>query len=166
VGIPRSRIAPETPLRELMPWKSRKKQWRGIQDHLRFALPELKWPLWLVALPLVFIGLLVTLSWPRLLSFVGAASWLIAIVGGFCLWAIVLRLLAPFARTFPRSCETVGDLAKLTLARNYSKIATEHGISSEREVLAALRQLIAAEESIDVQTILPDTLFPEGLNIY
>jgi hypothetical protein len=78
----------------------------------------------------------------------------------------LLRLLAPFARTFPRSCETVGDLAKLTLARNYSKIATEHGISSELEVLAALRQLIAAEESIDVQTILPDTLFPEGLNIY
>jgi hypothetical protein len=166
VGIPRSRIAPETPLRELMPWKNRKKQWRGIQDHLRFALPELKWPLWLVALPLVFVGLLFALGWPRLVSFLGPASWLLAVVGGFCLWVLVLKLLAPLARTLPRSCETVGDLAKLTLARNYSKIATEHGISSERDVLEALRQLIAAEESIDVQKILPDTLFPEGLNIY
>jgi hypothetical protein len=162
----RSRIAPETPLRELMPWKSRKKQWRAMQDHLSFALPELRWPLWLVALPLVFVGLLFTLGWPRLVSFLGPASWLLAVVGGFCLWVLVLKLLAPLARTLPRSCETVGDLAKLTLARNYSRIATEHGISSEREVLEVLRQLIAAEESIDVQTILPETLFPEGLNIY
>jgi hypothetical protein len=55
---------------------------------------------------------------------------------------------------------------KLTLARNYGGIASESGVSSEREVLLLLRQLIAAEESIDVQEILPDTLFPQGLKIY
>jgi hypothetical protein len=33
-GVARARIAPATSLRELMPWKTRKKQWRKIQNHV------------------------------------------------------------------------------------------------------------------------------------
>jgi len=163
--ISRAKITPETPLRELMPWRDRKRQWRRMQEHLRFVLPELRWPLWLVALSLVVVISVFTLEWTRLVSFAGSAVGLLTVLSGFLAWAFLLKLLAPLARNFPRSCESFGDLVKLTLARNYAGIASEHGVSSEREVLLLLRQLIAAEESIDVQEILPDTLFPEGLKI-
>jgi hypothetical protein len=159
----RADITPETPLRELMPWRDRKRQWRRMQEHLRFVLPELRWPLWLVALSLAVVISVFTLGWTRLVSLAGSAAGLLTVMGGFLALAFLLKLLAPLARHFPRSCES---FVKLTLARNYAGIASEYGVSSEREVLLLLRQLIAAEESIDVEEILPDTLFPEGLKIY
>jgi hypothetical protein len=165
-GISRAKITPETPLRELMPWKDRRRRWREIQNQLRFVLPELRWPLWLVALSFVIVGAVFALGWARLVSLVGSASWLFTLFGAFCAWVLLLKLLAPFARTFPRSCKTFGDLIKLLLARNYAQIASMHGGSSQREVLLVLRQLVAAEESIDVEEVVSNTLFPEGLKIY
>jgi hypothetical protein len=164
--ISRAKITPETPLRELMPWKDRKRRWRQMQEHLRVVLPELRWPLWLVALSLAVVISVFTLGWTRLVSLAGSAAGVLTVLGGFLALAFLLKLLAPLARHFPRSCESFGDLVKLTLARNYAGIASEYGVSSKREVLLLLRQLIAAEESIDVEEILPDTLFPEGLKIY
>jgi len=55
---------------------------------------------------------------------------------------------------------------KLTLAGSYKRIASEYGVSSERVVHLILRHLIAVEEGIHVQEVVPDTLFPEGLKIY
>jgi len=168
-SIPRARITPETSLRELMAWNDRRKRWREIQDHLRFVLPELRWPLWLVALSLAMVCAVFTLpplGWARLVPFAGSAWGLVTLVGAICVWVLLLKLLAPLARTFPRSCDSFGDFVKLVLARNYAKIASEHGRSSGREVLLILSQLVAAEESIDVEEIGPNTLFPEGLKIY
>jgi hypothetical protein len=164
--ISRATITPETLLRELMPLKGRKRQWRQMQEHLKLVLPDLRGPLWLILLSLVIVISVFTLGWTRLVSFAGSAAGLLTVLGGFFAWAFLLKLLAPLARNFPRNCESFGDLVKLTLARNYGGIASEYGVSSEREVLLLLRQLIAAEESIDVQEILPDTLFPQGLKIY
>jgi hypothetical protein len=165
-GISRARITPETPLRELMPWKGRRRRWREIQNQLRFVLPELRWPLWLVALSFVVVAAVFWLGWNRLVSFAGSASGLFTFFGAICAWILLLKLLATFARTFPRSCETFGDFVKLLLARNYAQIASMHGWSSEREVLLVLRQLVAAEVSIDVEKVDSSTLFPEGLKIY
>jgi hypothetical protein len=167
--IPRDRITPERSLYELMPWNDRRKRWRRIQDHLGFVLPDLRWPLWLAALSLVIVATVFTLpplGWARFASFAGSASVLFTLVGGFCAWILLLKLLTPVARSFPRSCESMGDFVKLALGRNYAKIASEHGLSSAREIVLILRQLIAAEEGIDVEEIVPDTLFPEGLKIY
>jgi hypothetical protein len=133
---------------------------------LRVVLPELRWPLWLVALSLAVVISVFTLGWTRLVSLAGSGAGVLTVLGGFLALAFLLKLLAPLARHFPRSCESFGDLVKLTLARNYAGIASEYGVSSKREVLLLLRQLIVAEESIDVEEILPDTLFPEGLKIY
>jgi hypothetical protein len=41
-----------------------------------------------------------------------------------------------------------------------------HGGASEREILLALRHLIAAEISRDVNKVTTETRFPEGLNIH
>jgi len=72
----------------------------------------------------------------------------------------------PFARSLPRSCRTVGELARVTLARNYATIAKRVGGSSPADVLLSLRYWIAAEIGKDVKWVKPETPFPEGLNIY
>jgi plasmid stability protein len=60
----------------------------------------------------------------------------------------------------------VKRLAKLVLARNYGKVAARHGVSSEKEVIQSLLQLVAAETAADVEKLSSDTLFPEDLHIY
>src|SRR5262249_21884090 len=52
----RAKIAPATPLYELMPWKIRKKQWSNLQDHLNYVLPQLVWPIWLVVPALLLVA--------------------------------------------------------------------------------------------------------------
>jgi len=165
--VPRAKIAPATALYELMPWKSRKKQWRKVQDHLNYALPQLVWPLWLLALALLLAASTVYLLFQlRGLSTLSAASGLVGIMGFISVFVLVAIILRPLGREFPRSCETFGDLVKLTLARNYDRLASNHGTSSEKEVLQSLLQLIAAEVSSDVNGLSPNTPFPEGLHIY
>jgi hypothetical protein len=45
-------------------------------------------------------------------------------------------------------------------------MAARHGMSSEKEVVQSLLQLVAVETAADVERLSPDTLFPEGLHIY
>jgi hypothetical protein len=74
--------------------------------------------------------------------------------------------MSPFARGLPLDCETIGDLTKVILARNYGVFAKQHCGSSEDDVLSALQQLIATETCRSVDEIPPYTLIPQGLNIY
>jgi hypothetical protein len=166
-GVPRSAISPTASLRQLMPWKSRKRQWRKIQDHLDYVLPQLTWTLWLVAFWLLLVGLAFYFLFDsRIFKTFSAASLLVGIVGPISILCFIGAILNPLARRFPRSCETFGDLVKLALARNYGKIAAKHGISSERDVAQLVLQLIAAEVAVDVEKLSVDTYFPEGLKIY
>jgi hypothetical protein len=166
-GARRAEISPATSLYELMPWKTRNKQWRDIQDYLNYALPRLGWPLWLLGFALVLTGsILYFLSHFNVLWAMAAASVLVGIAGFISILALVSVVLSPFAREFPRSCVTFGDLTKLVLARNYGNITAKHGLSSEKELMHALLQLVAAETAADVETLSSDTRFPEDLGIY
>jgi hypothetical protein len=166
-GVTRGAVSPTTSLRKLMPWKSRKKQWRKIQDHMDYVLPPLTWPLWLVALWLLLMGLtLYFLFGSGMFKIFGAASVLVGIIGPISILCFTAVILNPLGRHFPRSCETFGHLVKLALARNYGMIAAQRGISSEGEVAQLVLQLIAAELAVDVEKISGDTYFPEGLHIY
>jgi hypothetical protein len=166
-GVPRDAISPTASLRKLMPWKSRKRQWRKIQQHLDYVLPQLTWTLWLVALWLLLVGLaFYFLFASRMFNMFGAVPLLVGIVGPISILFFTGVILNPLARRFPRSCKTFGDLVKLALARNYGKIAAKHGISSERDVAQLVFQLIAAEVAVDVEKLSVDTYFPEDLKIY
>jgi hypothetical protein len=165
----RADITPQTSLAKLLPWKVRKKRWRRVQDHLRYALPMLGMPYWELALSIVLVAVFFTLpafGWHRLASYAGSMSGLFTFIASLCLWVVVWVLLSPLAREFPSGCETFGDLTKLTLARNYGRISAEYGVSSDQEVLDLLCHLIAAEEGLDIRKVTPETLFPKGLNIY
>jgi hypothetical protein len=165
--IPRIKIAPAKSLYELMPWTTRKKQWRTIQNHLNYALPQLTWPLWLLALGLLLAAAtLYFLFGLKMLRTLGAASAPVGVIGFVSVFVLVAVILNPLGRGFPRNCETFGDLVKLALARNYGKMAATQGMSSDKEVVQSLLQLVAAETAADIEKLSPDTLFPEGLQIY
>jgi len=166
---PRTEITPKMSLVKLLPWKGRKKNWRGIQDHLKYELPVLAWPPWLLALSIALVGLCLTLPalrWNHLASRAGSMAAILTLVAALDLWVLALVLLSPLARQFPKGCETFADLVELTLAHNYRTISSEHGMSPERELIDVLRQLIAVQTGLDIQKVSPETRFPEGLNIY
>lgn len=164
-NLPRTAMKPETPLGTLMPWLSRRRRWREIQDALQVELPQLLYPVWVIAASISVTGLVFWAGWSRLASLTGKALGLAVFFGAIFVWAAVIRLLTPLARAFPKSCETFGDLAKLTLGRNYGKISSEQGgWSGEREILLVLRQLIAAEISVAIADLEPGTLIFEDVD--
>jgi hypothetical protein len=165
----RSMIDPDTLLTELVPWTNRRGQWRKVQEHLGLVLPDLTWPVWLICLSLLISGsvdALVFPRWMRSFTNVGFGADVLGLLCVLLTWGLVLRLLSPLARTFPRSCRTFGDLVRFTLARNYATVASQDGRSSQVEVLLPLRYLVAVQVGKDVKDITPQTRFPEGLNIY
>jgi hypothetical protein len=83
----------------------------------------------------------------------------------FVLWLLVIPRLVLIARNFPKGCTTIGDLASLILASNYAAFASEYGKSSEEQILALLRRLIASEVGLDLTEVTPQTLIPQGLDI-
>jgi hypothetical protein len=165
--IPRTQIVPAKSLYELMPWTARKKQWRTIQNHLNSVLPQLTWPVWLLALWLFLAGTtLYVLLGSKILRTLGGASAQVGVIGVVFVLVLVPVILNPLGRGFPRNCKTFGDLVKLALARNYGKMAATHGMTSEKTVVQSLLLLVAVETATDIEKLSPDTPFPEGLKIY
>jgi hypothetical protein len=165
--IPRAKIAPATSLYDLMPWKIRKKHWRQVQDRLNYTLPQLRWPLWLVAVWLVLTAsTLYFLFGLRVLRSLGVASVLLGIIAAISIMVLTAVVLSPSGREFPGSSKTFGNLVQLFLARNYRKLAARHGMSSKTEAAQSLLQLIASEIGSDVGKLSLETPFPQGLHIY
>src|SRR5450432_4937318 len=80
-GARRAEISPATSLYELMPWRTRNKQWRDIQDFVNYVMPQLNWPLWLAGFALVLTGsILYVLFTFKFLWAMAAASALVEIV--------------------------------------------------------------------------------------
>jgi len=161
---PRSAVHPATRIHDLLPWRTRHLQWASLQSELGLELPQLNLPLWLLVLCLVLpVSLLV---YARVFLGFRISGGIIAI-GSIVLILLALRaaMLYP-ARAIPARIETVGDLAKAVIARNYKSFANAHGSSRERGVLPALRLLVAMQTCINIEKILPETRIPSDLNIY
>jgi hypothetical protein len=162
--IPRSSVRPTTQIHDLLPWRTRHLHWASLQSELGLELPRLNLPSWLLLLCLIS---------PVPLLFYARFVMGLRISGGFiAIGSIVLTLLALRAamlypaRAIPANLQTVGDLAKAVIARNYKAFASAHGSSRERGVLPALRLLIAMQTCISTEKLLPETRIPSGLNIY
>lgn len=161
-GTAQGKIDPTTHLSKLLPWGSRRSRWRQLQENLDLTLPSLTYPTWLLLLSLTIAITLGIVSWPYSRS---STSIPVVVLCLFAAWLCLALLLTPFARGFPSSCDTFGDLVRLALARNYAVFASQYGASSEEQILLLLRQLIAGVVSIDVKDIKPETRIPQGLDI-
>lgn len=163
LGVPSRSICPTTPIKQLLPWRSRRARWRAMQEHLDLQFPQLSFPRWLLVFCLI--------SPMALLIFVkesigSGISWMALVVCGLILFVVEIYACLPLARSLPPGCETFGDLAKAVLARNYALFATRYAGSSEEDVLSSLRLLVASEIGTEVTKVLPETRIPADLNIY
>jgi len=93
-------------------------------------------------------------------------NWFIVFYASMFLIVLTVKALGPFARAIPHGCDTIGNLTRVLLARNYATIAKTHGRSTPKELLSSLQQLIATQMMTPVEEIPPDLPIPSGLNIY
>jgi hypothetical protein len=168
-SVPRQKIHPDTGLDELLPWSRRTGQWEALRQKSELILPDLTYPGWLVgALLLVstaaawtFAGWFRKIPTTELTTFVGLATLVVCILS----FVFLMRLTRPIARAFPRSCSNLGDLVRITVARNHASVASQFGGISPRELFSVLRQLIAMEVGCKVDKVSEETVFPQGLHI-
>jgi hypothetical protein len=104
---------------------------------------------------------------PRLKLSIGDRMVAVALTGfaPFILWAVTRVKLQPLTTQFPEKCESVGDLVKVIVSRNYGRLIERSGGWNEKELGNALRDLIADETLIEPDNITPETAFPDGLHI-
>jgi hypothetical protein len=162
VRVPRCTIRPDTGLRTLLRWRNRRKDWREVEACLGLVLPNLTSPTWLVIFCLVLSALV--LVYLRYFGGLQLNAWQI-VFGSFALCYPLAWACIPFARMFPRKCDTVGDLAKIVLARNYSAFAAKRGSSYEKGILPSLQLLIATATNLAPSSVTPETRIPADLGI-
>lgn len=162
-GVSAKSIRPSTPLKQLLPWRSRRTKWRQVQEHLKLGFPELVFPGGLVLVCLIAPATL--LIWVNK-HFGLEFGWFKLIIYGLVLALPTIIACAPLARSLPLDCETVGDLTKAVLAKNYAVFAKHHSGSTKEDVLSALLVLVASETGLQAGKVLPETRIPADLNIY
>ena len=144
--VPRTAVRPGTPLRTILPWRSRRADWNTLEMQLLVS------PAACLISERLFLG--------------ARFSWFEVALGSFALTVPVFAACIPLARSFPTNCDTIGDLAKLVLARNFVVFATKFGSPSEKDVLSSLRLLVATETGRGLDEISSETRIPTDLNIY
>jgi hypothetical protein len=160
-GIPRGRIAPSTVTSGAIPWSSRRAAWKRLELETGLALPSLRWPG-----SLLLTSLLMPLGCCFLIYFAvpGEFGWMVLLA--ILVWIGSLKILAPLARAIPLGCSSLGDLACVTVRKNYGLLAKEYGGSSKAEILKALRKVIALQVGVSRHEVLPSTRVPKELNIF
>jgi hypothetical protein len=162
IQIPRRTIRPSTTLETLLNWRERKKNWRAVEARLGLTLPNLTCPRWLGILCLVLPALVLI----YLRGFRGVPLTALQIVfGSFALMIPMAFACIPITRILPRNCESVGDLARIVLVRNYSSFAARWGSSCKKGILPALQLLIGTATDRDLREITPDTRITTDLGI-
>lgn len=169
----RASITPSTKLATLLATGgNRQVQWEKIEKQLALRMPRLVFSggveacftvvHYAAAMTVVFYFL------PKLRLAVGARIWMIFLtgLGALISWAMARATLQPLATQLPLRCETVGELVKSIVSKNYGSVAARAGGWNDVEVWDALRRLIADETLIGAEEITPETSFPDGLNIF
>jgi hypothetical protein len=150
----------------------RRREWRAIGEILELRLPKLAFSTgiesFLVLAQFALAAAVIIFVLPRLRLSIGDRMVMVAMTGvaAFFLWAITRVILQPLATQLPGNCESVGDLVKAIVSRNYGRLIARSGGWNEKELWNALRDLIAAETLIEPDQITPETPFPDGLHIF
>jgi hypothetical protein len=150
-GVERSSIIPSASTELLLPSAKRRRAWRVLSETSGLRLPRLEYPDHLNA-PILILSLLLSI----LIAIIGGRGWWLAAAAvAMPLAASLLFSLArPFADILPAQCHTLGDIAKVAVGLNYSKLAQEYGPSNDQQTAEALRRLIADLVDIDPNALI------------
>ena len=139
--------SPETPLSVLGGWLRRPARWCEIEAHTGLRLPELE-------LGLIPAALTLAMFFSPILASIFVDGWTAA--GFLLLTALSIPFASLCARQLPRECLTLGQLAKVTSAKNYGTLAHEYQSHSEKAVwdtlVTIIRDFTGIDEPIDKNT--------------
>jgi hypothetical protein len=143
--LPRDAVQESTQLSSIIPGQ-RRQMWRAIEKETGFHLPILRRPQRVVmtaTLAAIGLGVWIPLAL-GLKPLQGANVVAILSMAGF--GYLFFRLTELVAHEFPPDLDTVGDLIKATLARNYQPILAEaKRTATEADVWDTLRHIIAVQ---------------------
>ena len=151
------RLSPKTPFAQAVPLAERRAAWRQIAAATGLRLPKLHMSFRTFAL---FIGLAVVLSVAAGILLGSVAIALLGVFLGFVLFAVVNG-----KGRHLDGCTTLGDLARLTLYRNFAALAAQGGLDPQRELRQAVRRVVADCLGVPVADVRDDTRFDEDLGL-
>ena len=162
-GRQREEVRPGTGLATLLPRRQRKAGWRKMQQLSGLRFPRLRLPRWgihvavicLVLFAVAIGALAVGWPWHWLLILPGFVVFLLA-----C-WAVD----AFFGTELPKHFQTVGELAKAVLAKNFAKLSGEVADYDRNEVWESVRILVADQLDVDLEKVTKESRFVADLGM-
>jgi acyl carrier protein len=170
-GIDRVRVRPDTPVGSLLPYASRRQDWRRLSAATGLTLPVLERPAWVygIVCPSWVVGLVATVG---LLFFVNAKPEneiftrvevsTVAVVG-FVVAIGVELVTRPLEKRLPRECERVRGLVEAVVSLNFAKLRAEHRRWTPDEVWTTVRRLVADQFDVPVDEVGEATRFVADL---
>jgi acyl carrier protein len=161
-GRKHGEVRPTTRLDTLIPRRQRKSAWRKIARLSGLRLPTLCLPEWAVLVALVsavfvVVGGALVFEWPF-----GA----MLLVRGFVAFFLTCWVVgAVFSNGLPRHLQTVGQLTKAVLAKNFAKLSGEINNFDRNEVWEAVRILVADQLGVGLEKVTKDARFVADLGL-
>jgi hypothetical protein len=162
-----SSVTPQARLDVLFSRSSRQEKWNTLADAAQISLPSLVHPRWLAIGTLVVclaaMALGVALFWSRWTTDERLFALIVAPFWPFMLWWMALYFSRGLASSFPRDCQTFGELVQRAARMNQmeSPAAPEGSPDDNAEgedlVWKVLQALIAVETGRALNEVSPET---------
>jgi acyl carrier protein len=169
LGLERRALRPATRLEVILPPSERRRLWPRLERTSGLAWPALQRPVWLATTMLfaVLTAIVVAHVWcyqnwwgspgVSALVYVAIPAEIAVVVG---LAMLVTRPLA----TCLKGCETLGDVARIVLAKNLRRLKTGQTLAiNEQEVWDILVSMVSDQISVHRKEITPQMQFVEDL---
>jgi len=158
----RAEIRPGTCLDTLLPRRRRKAAWRKIQQLSGLRLPRLRLPRWgvhaaVICLVLFAVVAVLAVGWPW--------HWLLILPGFVVFLLACLTVDALFGTELPDHLQTVGELAKAVLAKNFAKLSGEVTAYDRNEVWESVQILVADQLDVDLEKVTKESRFVADLGM-
>ncbi len=151
------RIAPSTPVTDLLPYSQRRRTWDRMASDLNLRFPALRRPSTIKRLGCsvaTAIALVCFMSIYGTLTF-GLSIFVTLLAFSFSL-CLYFLLTVPFATLPDSTFLTLRGLTEQLLARNGSKLANRHDAFSTRDVWMILCLILMEQLGVDREKIVPD----------
>ena len=148
------------------PTTERRRLWRSLQGKTELPIPNLRHPVW-IETSLLVTGVLVALVPICFTTLGGNTLWMVLglSIPGLYAGTLMVWMATPFARGFPRGVNTVGDLAKIVLAQNYSRPVAELGGQNRKDIWDKLCLVIVKQTGVNASEVFPEARIVDDLRI-
>lgn len=159
--VPPDRIELKTPLEDLFPRETRRTKWEDLRNACPYRVPKLDYPR-VVRVVGFSLATAVVLAEQFQIWQIPALRWFWPLLGLLGIWMLletylkVLWILAPLRSHLPAGMNTVKDLCRTVLARDYERICHDVEIPLDERCLVVWQKL--TDLLVDVLGVDPDTI--------